>query len=132
MEPLQTYILYRQKSRLRSKTIKVNVFLSFNGITKECRRHPVKAMRILYLGNSWRLWGVSRSSSFNFKIDSMVRKACGVGRRSKHPLTNIYDEKSKTSACISYSEYLLTSSVEKSPSWEAKRFSAGQEIPRIL
>ena len=28
--------------------------------------------------------------------------------------------------------YLLTYFVEQSPSWEANRFSAGQEIPRIL
>jgi len=28
--------------------------------------------------------------------------------------------------------YLLTYSMEQSPSWEAKRFSASQEIPRIL
>ena len=28
--------------------------------------------------------------------------------------------------------YLLTYSMEQSPSWEANRFSAGQEIPRIL
>ena len=27
---------------------------------------------------------------------------------------------------------LLTNSMEQSPSWEAKRFSASQEIPRIL
>ena len=28
--------------------------------------------------------------------------------------------------------YLLTYSVQQSPSWEANRFSASQEIPRIL
>ena len=28
--------------------------------------------------------------------------------------------------------YLLTYSMEQSPSWEANRFSASQEIPRIL
>jgi len=28
--------------------------------------------------------------------------------------------------------YLLTYSVEHNPSWEADRFSANQEIPRIL
>ena len=95
--------LHRQKSYLRSKTVKVNVFLSSNGITKVCRRHRVKAMSILYLGNSWGLWGISRSGCFNFKIDSMVRKACEVGRRSKHPLTNIYVEKKKQNQCL----YLL-------------------------
>jgi hypothetical protein len=112
MEPLQTHILDRQKSHLRSKTVKVNVFLSFNGITKkECRRYPFKAMLILYLCNSWRLWRISRSGCFNFQVDSMVPTACEVGRRSKHPLTNIYVEKAKTSVCISYSEYLLTSTM---------------------
>ena len=30
------------------------------------------------------------------------------------------------------SAYLLTYSLEKSPSWEANRFAASQEIPRIL
>ena len=89
MEPLQTYTLDRQKSHLRSKTVKANVFLSFNGITKECRRRWVKAMRIAYLGNSWRLWGVSRSGCFNYDVPP----AYEVGRRSKHPLTNIYVKK---------------------------------------
>jgi hypothetical protein len=33
---------------------------------------------------------------------------------------------------IPINTYFLTSSIEQSPSWEAKRFSASQEIPRIL
>jgi hypothetical protein len=33
---------------------------------------------------------------------------------------------------IKIKNYLLTYSNEKSPSWEANRFSASQEIPRIL
>ena len=36
------------------------------------------------------------------------------------------------SAVTIYSMYLLTSSIEQSPSWEANRFAAGQEIPHIL
>ena len=32
----------------------------------------------------------------------------------------------------SFLPYLLTHSMEQSPSWEANRFSASQEIPRIL
>ena len=31
-----------------------------------------------------------------------------------------------------YLTYLLTYSMEQSPSWEANRFSARQDIPRIL
>ena len=31
-----------------------------------------------------------------------------------------------------YITYLLTYSMEQSPSWEANRFSVSQEIPRIL
>jgi hypothetical protein len=28
--------------------------------------------------------------------------------------------------------YLITYSIEQSPSWEANRFAASQEIPRVL
>jgi hypothetical protein len=33
---------------------------------------------------------------------------------------------------IHYEQYLLTYSIEQSPSWEANRFATSQEIPRIL
>ena len=38
-----------------------------------------------------------------------------------------------TGSCTDYKkEYLLTYSMEQSPSWEANRFSDSQEIPHIL
>jgi len=58
---------------------------------------------------------------------------CNEATRTKHTNT-VYGRNAVLSAGRggAYNDYLLTYSLEQSPSWEANHFSVSQEIPRIL